>query len=99
MYHVLAFGTQDENEKAPLILWLQGGPGASSLYGLFEEMGPLSVTLCEPAADADAATADADANVAAGSRDGRRYTLRPNPYSWNLNYSLLFVDNPVGTGT
>lgn len=28
---------------APVILWLQGGPGASSLYGLFTENGPIRV--------------------------------------------------------
>ncbi|KAL1124248.1 hypothetical protein AAG570_002018 [Ranatra chinensis] len=56
----------------PLVVWLQGGPGASSLYGLFEEIGPLSI-------------AEND-------------TLYLNPYSWHRNQSLLFIDNPVGTG-
>nr|XP_032527797.1 venom serine carboxypeptidase isoform X2 [Danaus plexippus plexippus] len=31
------------NKDAPVIVWLQGGPGASSLYGLFTENGPLRV--------------------------------------------------------
>ncbi|XP_052871914.1 venom serine carboxypeptidase [Anopheles cruzii] len=31
-------------ESAPVVLWLQGGPGASSLYGLFTENGPFSVS-------------------------------------------------------
>nr|XP_018897587.1 PREDICTED: venom serine carboxypeptidase-like [Bemisia tabaci] len=30
--------------KQPLIVWLQGGPGSSSMFGLFSEIGPFSVT-------------------------------------------------------
>lgn len=29
--------------NAPVLLWLQGGPGASSMYGLFEENGPFEI--------------------------------------------------------
>ncbi|XP_013195187.2 venom serine carboxypeptidase-like [Amyelois transitella] len=31
------------SQLAPVVLWLQGGPGATSLYGLFTENGPLRV--------------------------------------------------------
>jgi vitellogenic carboxypeptidase-like protein len=31
-------------KRAPVVLWLQGGPGATSLFGLFTENGPFSVT-------------------------------------------------------
>lgn len=62
-----------ELDKTPLILWLQGGPGASSLFGLFTECGPFFVT-------------DDGINIEA------------NEYSWHTKYSIIFIDNPVGTG-
>lgn len=35
---------QQEPKNAPVVVWLQGGPGASSMYGLFLEHGPIIVT-------------------------------------------------------
>lgn len=57
---------------APLLLWLQGGPGASSLFGMFTEIGPFNI--------------DKEMNVA------------PRAVHWNVDYDLLFLDNPLGTG-
>ncbi|KAJ8891759.1 hypothetical protein PR048_004312 [Dryococelus australis] len=67
------FPAEKNYEEAPVIVWLQGGPGQPSLIGIFMEIGPFSV---------------APDNV----------SLQDNPYSWHKNYSLLFIDNPVGTG-
>lgn len=35
---------QIQPEDAPVVLWLQGGPGGSSMFGLFVEHGPYVVT-------------------------------------------------------
>lgn len=35
--------SQYHPEKAPVVLWLNGGPGCSSLYGLFNQIGPFFV--------------------------------------------------------
>ena len=37
------FPAQSGNTSAPLVVWLQGGPGSSSLFGLFAEQGPIMV--------------------------------------------------------
>lgn len=31
------------DERVPLMIWLQGGPGASSQFGAFTEIGPIKV--------------------------------------------------------
>lgn len=38
------FPALHDPKTAPVVLWLQGGPGATSMYGLFLENGPFIVT-------------------------------------------------------
>ncbi|XP_025207342.1 venom serine carboxypeptidase-like [Melanaphis sacchari] len=66
------FPAANRTGDAPVVLWLQGGPGAPSLYSVFNEHGPFTVD-------------------AAGS-------LWPRRHAWTTTHSMLYVDNPVGTG-
>ena len=66
------FESRNDPKNDPVILWLNGGPGCSSLTGLFLELGPASI----------------DKNL----------KLHSNPYSWNANASVIFLDQPVNVG-
>lgn len=66
------FPSQTSLKSSPVTVWLQGGPGLSSLFGLFLENGPYELTL-----------------------DGE---LKLREFSWNQETSVIYLDNPVGTG-
>lgn len=66
------FPAQVKPETAPVLLWLQGGPGGTSMFGLFVEHGPYFV----------------HQNLTLGYRE----------IPWTSRYSVLYIDNPVGTG-
>ncbi|KAK9877390.1 hypothetical protein WA026_017786 [Henosepilachna vigintioctopunctata] len=65
--------TDTDYRKAPLLLWLQGGPGWPSIYATFTENGPFEVMK--------------DSNE-----------LKRRDISWTSTHSLIYIDNPVGTG-
>uniref|UniRef100_A0A182P9E3 Carboxypeptidase n=1 Tax=Anopheles epiroticus TaxID=199890 RepID=A0A182P9E3_9DIPT len=71
-------------EERPLIIWLQGGPGASSSgYGNFEEIGPLDRTL----------------KPRDNSWVCDQISYYPLEYFSSVkDYNVLFVDSPVGSG-
>ena len=43
--HYWFIESEAEPSEAPLLLWFNGGPGASSLYGLLLELGPFMVSM------------------------------------------------------
>ena len=57
----------------PVIIWLQGGPGVSSMYGLMIQWGSRIVKYPDP-------------------------MLVVNDHSLNERATVIFVDNPSGTG-
>ncbi|XP_059659358.1 serine carboxypeptidase-like 31 [Cornus florida] len=61
-------------DEKPLVLWLNGGPGCSSVgYGATQEIGPFII-----------------------DTDG--HALKVNPYAWNREANMLFLESPVGVG-
>ncbi|KAF2232887.1 putative carboxypeptidase S1 [Viridothelium virens] len=67
------FESRKDPKNAPLSIWMNGGPGSSSMIGLMHENGPCTV--------------NADSNST---------TL--NPYSWNNEVNMLYIDQPNQTG-
>jgi cathepsin A (carboxypeptidase C) len=77
-HHLFYWFFKNENETAPLAFWLNGGPGSSSMFGLFLENGPVRVEKTGPTND--------------------DFLLVPAQQSWFDDYSVLWLDQPVGTG-
>ncbi|KAK0648081.1 putative lysosomal protective protein precursor [Cercophora newfieldiana] len=67
------FEARKNTATAPLAIWLNGGPGGSSLIGLLQENGPCSI-----------------------ANDSK--TTYINPWSWNNEVNMLYIDQPNQVG-
>lgn len=67
------FEARSNPATAPLAAWFNGGPGCSSMIGLFQENGPCHFV-----------------------NDSSDPSL--NPYSFNNNANMLYIDQPIGAG-
>eukprot|EP01084_Bolivina_argentea_P232777 392238_1 len=68
------FESRTDPSNDPLMVWLTGGPGCSSMLALLGENGPYVLK-------------------------NNSYTdLEINPFSWNNNSNIMWIDNPSGAG-
>jgi len=76
--------SESNPETDPLVLWYNGGPGASSLFGLLVELGPLLL--------------NADSINNQKYNETKIPQLIKNPYSWSKHANILAVQNPPPVG-
>jgi carboxypeptidase C (cathepsin A) len=80
---VWVFLARNNSREAKTVLWLQGGPGYSSLYGLFGENGPYEVPASCGAPGANCTSIN---------------HLVARKESWNSEFNVIYMDLPAGTG-
>ncbi|ATY64586.1 Peptidase serine carboxypeptidase [Cordyceps militaris] len=68
-----AFESRNDPANDPVLFWMNGGPGSSSMMGAFTEIG------------------------ACMFRNGTD-APEPNPWAWNNNATVVFLDQPASVG-
>ena len=71
-----------------LVVWLNGGPGCSSMIGMMHEHGPFTI-------EANPSFVKDDTH---NNPKNLQFNLKRNPYSWNEVANILYVEQPIRTG-
>eukprot|EP00936_MAST-01D_sp_MAST-1D-sp1_P002532 g2532.t1 len=82
-FHYIAALSEGDPAKDPVLIWYNGGPGASSLFGLLQELGPLLFNV---------RSFDESYN-----RTGIPSAVR-NPFAWTKHGTVIAIDSPPPIG-
>ena len=82
--HYIFIESEGRPSTDPVLVWSNGGPGAASEFGLFTELGPLTLS-------------GASLNTTSYKREGIPSLFR-NQYSWTKLASVLIYDSPAPVG-
>ncbi|KAJ0268568.1 hypothetical protein COL940_013270 [Colletotrichum noveboracense] len=102
------FEARDKPKEAPVALWLNGGPGCSSMLGLFQENGPCTFNGGgdEPKLNPNSWNNYANMpSVPSLSNPGPITLIQPRSYPLGILFNAdnvapyqLYVDQPIGAG-
>ncbi|KAG6916576.1 hypothetical protein DXG01_006347 [Tephrocybe rancida] len=79
------FESRRDPAKDDVMMWINGGPGCSSAMGLLMELGGLQFHVLFRPCSIDMKNTSANGTLW-------------NPYSWNKEANIFFLDQPAGVG-
>ena len=82
-FHYWAVMAEENPATAPTVLWYNGGPGASSLFGLLQEWGPLRLT---------------ERSYDERYNETGVPTPKLNPFRWTKKLTMIAIDSPPPMG-
>eukprot|EP00659_Diplonema_papillatum_P003928 gene3928-6080_t len=82
--HYVMFESENDPANAPTVFWYNGGPGASSMFGVFTELGPLLLN-------------EDSLKTPEFEKTGIPTPLY-NPHTWTKKFNVFALDSPAPVG-
>jgi len=83
----------DKKSNQKLAIWLNGGPGCSSMVGQLWENGPFTIHNADEVDISSSSSSDSSNND-----DISSFYLKFNEFSWNEVADVIYIEQPVRTG-